>query len=126
LIETGPFGTLLDRLLFEANIKHFVVTNAVICAPFTDEQKSRTRNPIPEEISACSPNLTLLLQKLEPPAIMLFGKEAVKSYELIMKKHPTKTPMFKFPSLFNIRSANTVEYRRVYLQLLEVRNAIGL
>ncbi|MBX6362362.1 MAG: uracil-DNA glycosylase [Gemmatimonadetes bacterium] len=70
----GPAGKLLDRLLLSAGFPRETV---FIC----NVLKSRppdNRNPLPDEIEACTPWLTRQLELLRPKVILAVGKFAAQ------------------------------------------------
>lgn len=126
----GRSGTLLDHLLDEAGINHFVITNAVVCTPFEDNRKRLIRTPSKEEIQNCSTLLYSLFQKLEPSAIVLLGKQAEQAFKYSNKHnglmecpvHQALHPAF----ILRKGGIGSVEYKRTLLKLIGLRDAIGL
>lgn len=76
----GKTGQLLERELARVGIdlrRDCWVTNSVICFPRTP--KGEGRNPKPQEVGYCRPNLIAAVRKLGPEVILLFGKPALLS-----------------------------------------------
>jgi uracil-DNA glycosylase family 4 len=123
---TDKPGKLLDRLLDEAGVTHFVLTNAILCTPY-NEKRTSIREPSDEEIENCSKHLRLLLQKLEPSGVVLLGKIAIKAYEAavgvkLKSKDIASIPhhIIELPTPLSIMlkgGVDTVEFKRASLKL---------
>lgn len=128
----GKSGILLDRLLSEAAITHFVITNAIACTPYETDERKYIREPDPSEIKNCIDNVYFLFQKLEPSAIVLLGKVAEKSWNLICKKYPTIVheefqpayPLYHPSFILRKGGYGCAEYKRTLLKLIEIRKSV--
>ncbi|MCL2403791.1 MAG: uracil-DNA glycosylase [Coriobacteriia bacterium] len=71
----GAAGKVLDEFLAEAGLKRdeVYIANVVKCRP------PNNRNPLPEEIAACSPYLNIQLELIEPAVVVTLGKFASQS-----------------------------------------------
>ena len=82
----GSAGQLLDELLGSINLRRpqVFVTNVVKCRP------PGNRDPLPEEIEACSPSLDQQIELLKPKLIVTLGRHAMGRFlpgESISKVH---------------------------------------
>jgi len=71
----GRSGQLLDRLVLEEmglSRDSFYITNVVMCRP------PGNRDPLPDEIAACSPWLDAKLDMVDPVVIVSLGNFATK------------------------------------------------
>jgi DNA polymerase len=70
----GTAGKLLTQLLEEAGLSrsNLFITNLVKCRP------PKNRDPLPEEIAACSPYLDVQLNLLDPSYVLLLGRHATR------------------------------------------------
>lgn len=93
----GPAGDMLDSILEEAlpdNIS-YLITNAIRCTPWADEQRSKTRKPRDQEIKACTVHLRDTLDTVKPKHIIALGDIAKKALKLckvedfLHLKHPS-------------------------------------
>jgi len=68
----GKAGQFLDEVLGENNIerKDVYITNVVKCRP------PNNRDPLPDEIKACSPYLELQIEMIKPRIIVALGRFA--------------------------------------------------
>ena len=71
----GAAGKVLDEFLAEAglNRKDAYIANVVKCRP------PNNRNPLPGEIAACAPYLTIQLELIKPAVVVTLGKFASQS-----------------------------------------------
>ena len=69
----GRAGKILDELLKEAGLtrEDIFITNIVKCRP------PANRDPLPEEIKACSPFLEKQIQAMQPKVIVTLGRFAM-------------------------------------------------
>ncbi len=70
----GPAGQLLDRLLAEIEIDRTkaAIVNVIKCRP------PGNRDPLPDEIEACSPYLEAQLAHMQPQVIVTLGNFATR------------------------------------------------
>jgi uracil-DNA glycosylase family 4 len=69
----GRAGKLLRKLLREAGLKEFYITNVVKCRP------PNNRTPLKKEIEACLPFLEKQIAILKPKIILVLGNTALKA-----------------------------------------------
>ncbi|MCL2745542.1 MAG: uracil-DNA glycosylase [Coriobacteriia bacterium] len=71
----GAAGKVLDEFLAEAGLNRdeVYIANVVKCRP------PNNRNPLPEEIAACSPYLQIQLELIRPTVVVTLGKFASQS-----------------------------------------------
>ena len=74
----GPAGQLLNHLLGRAGLKRadLYITNVVKCRP------PGNRDPEPDEIAACAPNLRAQIQVVNPKVIITLGRFAASRMTL--------------------------------------------
>lgn len=72
----GRAGKLLDRLLNRLNVSRekIYITNVVKCRP------PKNRNPVKEEMKACSPILEMEISIIKPKVIILLGAVPLKYF----------------------------------------------
>jgi DNA polymerase len=70
----GAAGQLLNRLLGSVGLprEEVYITNIIKCRP------PGNRDPLPEEVAACSPYLDIQVEMLRPAVILLLGRHAVQ------------------------------------------------
>jgi len=69
----GRAGKLLRKLLREAGLEEFYITNVVKCRP------PGNRTPLKEEIESCLPFLERQIAILKPEIILVLGNTALKA-----------------------------------------------
>ncbi len=69
----GAAGRFLDRLLHLAGLarEQVFITNIVKCRP------PRNRDPLPQEVEACTPYLERQLTLIDPPVVVTLGRFAM-------------------------------------------------
>ena len=81
---TGRSGKLLNQMIKDATPKDWnlsvYITNTVFCRP-TDSKQGDNRQPTPEEVLACSPNLYELIGRVKPKQIIFAGKVSESYYK---------------------------------------------
>jgi len=72
---TGAAGKVLDEFLAAADLNRddVYIANVVKCRP------PNNRNPLPDEIAACSPYLKIQLELIKPAVVVTLGKFATQS-----------------------------------------------
>jgi len=71
----GIAGKVLDDWIRLAGLSNnYLITNLVACRP-TDFAGGPNRDPFPDEIEQCTPRLTGLIEKAEPKAVILLGRQ---------------------------------------------------
>jgi len=70
----GAAGQLLNKLLASIDIprEQVYITNIIKCRP------PANRDPLPEEVAACSPYLDRKVELVRPAVILLLGRHAVQ------------------------------------------------
>lgn len=82
----GPAGHVLDAMLAQAGyVDQFYATNCVHCHP-TDRLHGENRAPAPDEILACMPRVSAIIQRCAPRAVILLGKVASHAYGNIVSQ----------------------------------------
>jgi DNA polymerase len=76
----GPAGSLLDDLIYNAEIDSFKVrkffTNLLACIPLVDGGK--VNKPPAESVKACADRLNEIVSITKPDAIVMVGRDAQK------------------------------------------------
>lgn len=74
----GRSGHLLEIALREAGIKkkQYVLTNAVLCPPYSSPQRDYLRTPTKQEMYSCSKNLKNIFDYVRPIRVVALGKVA--------------------------------------------------
>jgi uracil-DNA glycosylase len=90
----GRAGQLLTKMLKAINIEReeVYITNVVKCRP------PNNRNPLPEEIAACSEYLDEQLAVIQPELILLLGRvasEALLKQNITLGEYRKQTHIFK-------------------------------
>ncbi|MDQ6748719.1 MAG: uracil-DNA glycosylase [Candidatus Dormibacteraeota bacterium] len=130
----GAAGQLLNKLLASVGIprEEVYITNIIKCRP------PGNRDPLPDEVTACSPYLDRQVEILRPAVILLLGRHAVQRLlpgsEGISKIHGTLVergdrayvPLYHpAAALYNGFLVETLEadFRRVrdYIDVIEAR-----
>ena len=72
----GPAGTFLDQLLVEAKLKRadVFITNIIKC------RAPNNRDPVPNEVSACTPWLDQQVEAIKPRLIVTMGRFATERF----------------------------------------------
>ena len=97
----GPSGEQLNKILLTALTPstNYVITNSILCTPFSSESRSHIRTPSLSEVKACSTHLVSLVKRIRPKGYIALGAVAERSikhllshYELPFVKiaHPSK------------------------------------
>jgi DNA polymerase len=116
----GPSGKLLHKILYkELNLKprDFIVTNSVLCTPFTEGSRTTIGTPESKEWQACSVNLHRIILTLKPSMIFALGQIAHKSLEYIHQHHYT---LLHPSAILRAGGEISVEYSRFVLQLRKI------
>jgi uracil-DNA glycosylase family 4 len=71
----GPAGQLLDRLLLSVGFRR----EEVYICNVLKSRPPRNRDPLPEEIAACSPYLHRQLELIDPDVLVAFGAFAART-----------------------------------------------
>lgn len=78
----GISGTILDRMIEEANVTNYAITNLVACRPCNGEYSSN-RAPRFEEVAACSERLYEFVEMAKPAGIVLVGRMTTRLAEIV-------------------------------------------
>ena len=132
----GAAGQLLNRLLGSIDIprSEVYITNIIKCRP------PGNRDPLPEEVAACSPYLDRQVALIHPAVILLLGRHAVQRLlpgsdgisrihgTLVERGDRAYVPLYHpAAALYNGFLVETLEadFRRVreYIDLVESRRA---
>ncbi len=105
----GVAGKVLDALIEDSGISGYGITNLISCFPAQPENKSKFRRPYTEEVQACEPRLSDLIERIVPKYYIALGKEA--------KKNPPSGVVYALeldhPSYLLRRGGkNSIEYKR--------------
>jgi uracil-DNA glycosylase family 4 len=88
----GASGKLLDRMILEAYFNSscdvlptYYITNTVFCRPYVwdvnDDAYDETREPLPNEILACTENVVEIYWLVAPRVVIFLGRIAEKFYK---------------------------------------------
>lgn len=124
----GPFGKILQEAIDRCQARYkftYLITNSVICTPYTDNSLSEISKPYEDHIRQCRPRLDNLIDLVNPLFIITLGQVPKKAmnlkgfdkHEIIELVHPA----------FILRKGGTngVEFKRFYLQMLEIAERAG-
>jgi len=97
----GRSGELLETMIRDTYqlFRHYsyFVTNTILCFPADENDPTKFRPPVEEEIRNCLPRLTAQLDLVRPDKVVFVGKVAAKLPGLIRKYNPAwwdLTPWF--------------------------------
>jgi DNA polymerase len=116
----GPSGQLLDELLQEGlePETQYIITNSILCTPYTDATKYEIREPLKEETDACIENLRYLISYVKPKLIVAIGKVASKA---LAKHFPNHLPLIH-PSAILQSSHYDLEYARALSTIRRIQH----
>ncbi len=112
----GVAGTELDSLISESLDADttYVITNSILCTPFTDASKSVIGKPPKESLDSCRVYLHSLIRLTRPKAIVALGKVAaatlakVKDAQFTQIMHPSGILQAVHPELEHKRAVLTL------------------
>lgn len=86
----GPAGSELHKILEEAVPPHvpYLITNSILCTPFTSSNRDTIRPPSLSEIEECSSHLIRLVKITRPKGLIALGVVAERSIKRIIPYHP--------------------------------------
>jgi uracil-DNA glycosylase family 4 len=132
----GQAGQLLNKLLgyISINRDDVYITNIIKCRP------PANRDPLPQEVTACSPYLDRQVELIRPAVILLLGRHAVQRLlpgsdgisrihgQLVERGDRAYVPLYHpAAALYNSFLVDTlkVDFRKVrgYIDMIEARRA---
>jgi uracil-DNA glycosylase family 4 len=119
----GPVGSLLQNMIGEVEQKmvtdiNAVYLNAICCAPFKDDSKSRVRSATDNEIKKCSPILDEMLHALQPEKVVLLGKNAKKAFSKQAYRTTVTTCSLLHPGFIHRDEINQTLNRKQWVRQL--------
>lgn len=99
----GPAGQELNELVEESldPSLRYVITNAILCTPFSDESRSNIRTPSVPEIAACRTHLQRLIGILRPRHVIALGKVAERSLKKFMPERSINSDSLSFTTIIH-------------------------
>lgn len=121
----GVTGQLINEIIQEAGIegKYRAFTNTVICTPYKDKQRKAFREPVKEELKACSSRLKEIINILSPQKIVALGPKAKQALIMLKLEH------LQYASGLEILKKGgkgSVAYKRLVLQLRQLKEELGI
>lgn len=88
----GRSGELLDVMIRDSfrmfRPYSYFITNTILCFPADEDDPTKFRPPVEDEVRNCLPRLTAQLDIVRPDKIVLVGKVAAKIEGLVKKYNP--------------------------------------
>jgi len=112
-LEGRLLQSVIDKIKVHIDFS-YVITNSVICTPYTDETKTRIGKPTPKQMDSCFFHISDCIRLYQPLTVFGLGATVTR----LLKKHSVVHTAVKHPAAVIIRGGEgSLDYKKFFLQI---------